>query len=248
MVITRGAVCALVGDSGSGKSLIASSIMGILAENLTVEGEVLFRGRNLLSLTERQLHAIRGKQIGIVMQSTAGSLNPLLSNGRQMALVIREHCPNKDVHRIAVEALEKVRLQNPEQILRQYPHQLSGGMKQRLLTAIGIAGSPDLLIMDEPTKGLDLTLRGQIADMIDRLHRETGVTILLITHDMEMAYRLSDTCYVLRRGAVTARGKTRPLFDMAADQTLSELLGAEQALAGYFREQSVQGEGRRRNA
>jgi ABC-type dipeptide/oligopeptide/nickel transport system ATPase component len=233
--IAQNTICALVGDSGSGKSLVALSIMGIFAENLTTEGEILFQERNLLSLPEKHLNAIRGRHIGIVMQNCAGSLNPLLKNGKQLSLVIREHCyPKNNAGEVAVNTLEKVRLQNPKQVMKEYPHELSGGMKQRLLTAIGMVCSSELLIMDEPGKGMDFILRNQIADMILALRKETGITILLITHDLEMAYKLSDYCYVMKEGKISTHGDTRSLFDAAVDQDLSDLLTAEREMNRFF--------------
>ncbi|MGL6198092.1 MAG: ATP-binding cassette domain-containing protein [Lachnospiraceae bacterium] len=244
LAIAENTICALVGDSGSGKSLIASSIMGILAENLTPSGEILFQGQNLLTLTEKQLNAIRGKQIGIVMQNCAGSLNPLLKNGKQLTLVIQEHCrPKENIHGVAVNMLKKVRLPNPVKLMEEYPHQLSGGMKQRLMTAIGISSSPKLIIMDEPSKGLDLILRRQIADMIAVLHQQTEITILLITHDLEMAYQLSDYCYVMRKGEICSSGETKVLFNKAADHTLSDLLAAEKKMMDFFRKIDERGWG-----
>jgi peptide/nickel transport system ATP-binding protein len=233
--IAQNTICALVGNSGSGKSLLALSIMGIFAENLTAKGEILFQEKNLLSLPEKQLNAIRGRHIGIVMQNCSGALNPLLKNGRQLALVIKEHCSSKkNVDEAAINALEKVRLQNPKQVMKEYPHELSGGMKQRLITAIGMGCSPELLIMDEPSKGMDFILRSQIADMILTLRKETGVTILLITHDLEMAYKLSDYCYVMKEGKISTQGDTRSLFYSAADQGLSVRFYAETKINRFF--------------
>lgn len=233
--IERGSICALVGDSGSGKSLIASSVMGILADNLNCSGEILFDDENLLGLTEKRLRTIRGKQIGVVMQNCAGSLDPLLKNGRHLSMAVRAHClPGEDVRGRCLALLRGVRLSEPEQVMRQYPHQLSGGMKQRLLTAISLAGRPEFLIMDEPTKGLDLTLRDQTREMIDTVRREAGITILLITHDLELAEALSDDCYVIRRGEITAHGPTKTLFREAQDETLAGLLLAEHQMNGFF--------------
>ena len=233
-------ICALVGNSGSGKSLIASSIVGILANNLYAEGRVLYHGENLLFLPEKRLNAIRGKQIGIVVQNCAGSLNPLMKNGKQLSLVIRAHGSHVgNPRKTALQVLEQVRLECPEQIMREYPHELSGGMKQRLLTAIGMCNSPELLIMDEPTKGMDLILRNQIADMIDNLHKETDVTILLITHDLELARKLSDYCYVMNMGRVVAHGETGALFAAEKEPTLVSLLAAERQMTRFFMDEEA---------
>ncbi len=235
--VKKNSICALVGNSGCGKSLIASSIVGVLAENLYTEGDVIYRGENLLTLTEKQLNSIRGKQIGIVMQNCAGSLNPLIKNGKQLSLVIRAHgYHGESPKKIALRVLEQVKLECPERILREYPHQLSGGMKQRLLTAIGMCSSPKLLIMDEPTKGMDVILRNQVVGMIGRLHRETGVTILLITHDLNMAHKLSDYCYVMNKGRIVTHGETNVLFASNKDPNLVGLLAAEHQLTRFFTE------------
>jgi ABC-type dipeptide/oligopeptide/nickel transport system ATPase component len=125
---------------------------------------------------------------------------------------------------------------SPSPVLKQFPHHLSGGMKQRLLTAMGMSCSPALLIMDEPGKGMDFVLRSQITAMILALRKETGMTILLITHDLEMAYKLSDYCYVMGEGKIIAQGETQALFDTAADTTLSRLLEAEREMTRFFME------------
>lgn len=235
LAVGNGSICALVGDSGSGKSLLAAAIVGVLAENLEAAGEILFAGTDLLSLPEKRLDAVRGRRIGIVMQNCAGSLDPLLKNGRHLSMAVQAHRrPGEDVRETCLALLRQVGLENPAQVMRQYPHQLSGGMKQRLQMAIGLAGRPELLILDEPTKGLDLVLRRQTADMIEAIRRETGVTILLITHDMELAYHLSDHCYVIRNGKITTHGATRALFGSASDPTLAGLLDAERQMNGFF--------------
>lgn len=233
--LQTGAVHALVGDSGGGKSLIAAAVMGVLAENLSCEGEIRYRGQNLLARTEKQLREIRGREIGIVMQNCAGSLDPLVTCGRHLAMVVRAHRPpGGDVREICHALLRQVRLDEPAQVMRQYPHQLSGGMKQRLQMAIGLAGRPQLLILDEPTKGLDGVLRDQTREMIDTVRRENDLAVLLITHDMELARSLSDECAVLREGRITTHGKTRVLFATADDPALAALLAAEERMNGFF--------------
>lgn len=235
LVLRKSSICALVGNSGCGKSLVASSIVGVLAENLSAKGQVFYKQENLLALSEKQLNNIRGKQIGIVMQNCAGSLNPLIKNAKQLSLVIRSHGANNESPKVtAKKVLKKVRLDDTDRIMQAYPHELSGGMKQRLMMAIGMCTSPKLLIMDEPTKGMDLILRNQIVNMIGRLHRETGISILLITHDLEMAHKLSDYCYVMNEGSVVTHGNTHELFTNTKNQTLACLLDAEHQMSQFF--------------
>jgi peptide/nickel transport system ATP-binding protein len=235
LTIRENTICSLVGKSGSGKSLLAASIMGILASNLYSEGEILYRDKKLFELSKEQLNRIRGKHIGIVMQNCSCSLNPLVKNGRQLSIVLKEHLSKKDRrNKQAEELLRSVKLENPRSVMNRYPHELSGGMKQRLLTAIGIGGAPELLIMDEPTKGMDVILRNQMADMIYQLHKKTNVSILMITHDLELAYNISHDCYVMNQGRITTHGETKKLFETTNDCTLIDLINAQKMMTEFF--------------
>ncbi len=233
--VKKNSICAIVGNSGSGKSLVATSSMGIFAENLLVNGRIFFKDNDMLNLSERNLEQIRGRQISIVMQNCAGSLNPLLKNGKQLRLVMKNYHKNNEQKRM-LEVLNQVELKNPEQILNLYPHELSGGMKQRLMTAIGMVNYPDLLIMDEPTKGMDMILRNQIANMIAKLHKETNITILLITHDLELAHKLSDYCYVMSEGKIVEENRTKLLYEQQTSNTFKKLLAAEEKMTSFFNE------------
>jgi peptide/nickel transport system ATP-binding protein len=233
--IKRHSLYALVGESGSGKSLLAGSIVRALAENLTTEGEIYYEDQNLLALSEKELNKIRGRQIGIVFQSSAASLNPLVKNGAQVSLVLRGRCVSRSAKRNKIiDLIKKVRLEEPERVMKEYPHQLSGGMKQRLLTAIGISGNPELLILDEPTKGMDVVLRNQIASSIYELHQKQGMTVLLITHDLELAAKLSDYCCVMDDGRIVACGETKNLFETSQNPVLLSLLNAERKMTDFF--------------
>lgn len=233
MEIRRNSICCIVGNSGSGKSLVATSIMAIFADNIRASGNIYFNGDNLLSLPQKSLYKIRGRQIGIVMQNCTGSLNPLLKNGKQLQLVMKNYYKKNERQR-AIEILKQVELEHPEQVLNQYPHELSGGMKQRFLTAIGMVNSPELLIMDEPTKGMDVILRNQIAEMIEKVYQTTGTTILLITHDLELAHKLSNYCYVMSKGKTVEANKTKVLFEQPNSSVFKELLASEQKLSMFF--------------
>lgn len=229
MKVKRKSICCIVGNSGSGKSLAAKSILGIFSDNLRVSGNIYFDDE--FPLTERKLEKIRGKQIGIVMQNCAGSLNPLLKNEKQLRLVMKNFHKGNERERMR-EVLEQVDL--PERILKQYPHELSGGMKQRLMIAIGIINAPKLLIMDEPTKGMDLILRNRIADMIEKLHKADNMSVLLITHDLELAHKLSDYCYVMDGGEVVEENETPILFKHCESAVLKKLISSEQKMSRFF--------------
>lgn len=238
MEVKENSICCIVGNSGSGKSLLATTILGIIENNLQTNGKIYFKGEDILQLKEKRLREIRGRQIGIVMQNCTGSLNPLLKNGKQLHLVMKNRYKGNAKER-AQEVLRQVELQNHEEIVNQYPHELSGGMKQRLMTAIGMIYSPNLLIMDEPTKGLDVILRNQMATMIDALHTQTKTTILLITHDLELANKLSDYCYVMNKGEIVAEGNTKELFNNTTNNAFFDLLSAERKISSFFTEEKI---------
>lgn len=242
MKVKRNSICCIVGNSGSGKSLIAMSVMGIFADNLEVNGTIYFNGEDLLNVSNKKPETIRGKQIGIVMQNCAGALNPLLKNGKQLRSVMKNYFRGRERQRM-IEVLRQVELTCPEQVLKQYPHELSGGMKQRLMTAIGMVNSPSLLIMDEPTKGMDFILRNQIADMIKKLHKDSCMTILLITHDLELAYKLSDYCYVMSDGKIVEENETGRLFEKSESNVFRNLLASERKMTCFFRGKDEQNAG-----
>ena len=194
--IAAGETLAIVGESGCGKSVTSLSILRlIVSPGRIVGGKVLFEGRDLLALSEGEMRAIRGDAISMIFQEPMTSLNPALTIGWQIAesLMLHRGLSQNDALSKAVEMLRKVRMPEPERRIRQYPHELSGGMRQRVMIAMALACGPRLLIADEPTTALDVTIQAQILELMRELARETGAAIILITHDLgvvaEMAQR-----------------------------------------------------------
>ena len=209
-------VLAVVGESGSGKSVTASAIAGLLPASArpSVSGSITFEGREILDLRGRELNALRGRRIGTIFQNPATSFDPSFTIGNQMVELIRLHrnvarAPARD---IATEWLFRVGIDDAERVLASYPHQLSGGMRQRVMIAIACIPAPDLLIADEPTTALDPTLATQILDLIDELRTELHRAVLLVTHDFGVVARLSDEVAVLRDGALVEHGATRDVL------------------------------------
>jgi len=241
-----GEALGVVGESGSGKSQMALAIMGLLATNAEVEGRVRFEGQELLTLKPAQMNRIRGAQIGMVFQDPMTSLNPYLDIGTQMAEVLVQHRGMNTVAGLAESArmLESVRIPDATRRLRQYPHELSGGMRQRVMIAMTLLCRPKLLIADEPTTALDVTVQAQILELLGELRREFGVAVLLITHDLGIVAELCERTLVMYAGQLMEYGPTarllaqpghpytrgllesRPGFDSPLDRPLTAIPGA----------------------
>nr|WP_249277175.1 ABC transporter ATP-binding protein [Rhodococcus sp. 06-621-2] len=203
---------ALVGESGSGKSTIAHTVVGNLGRDARImSGEVLFEGRDLLSLPARQFRSLRGRRLAYVPQNAAGSLDPLVKVGAQVEEVFRVHRIHRDrdvARRSAIEVLGSVGFDRPEDVAHMYPHELSGGMQQRVLIAIAVALGPSVLIADEPTSALDVTVQRRILDLLQDMRETLGLGLLLITHDMGVAADRADEMAVLDRGSIMEHGPT----------------------------------------
>ncbi|KAB1113807.1 ABC transporter ATP-binding protein [Neorhizobium galegae] len=214
--LEEGETLGIVGESGSGKSVHALSMVGLIATppGRIVRGEVLFNGRDLLALSQRELFEVRGKEIGFVFQDPMTSLNPVLTIERQIAEPLRRHfgMSASQARTRVVELLELVGIPDAARRARQYPHDFSGGMRQRVMIAIGISCNPKLLIADEATTALDVTVQAQILDLVRDLKKKIGTTVIWITHDMGVVAGLADTVQVMYGGRIMERGPVRAVF------------------------------------
>lgn len=224
--IQPGEVVALVGESGSGKTTTAQAIIGLLTENGRLEqGAIRLNGTDISHWSSRRLDAVRGAQISLIPQDPSSSLNPVKTIGEQVAEILNIHrrLPRKQVQQRVVALLTRVGLTHPELRARQYPHELSGGMKQRVLIAIAIALQPALIIADEPTSALDVTVQKRILDLIDELRQEFGTAVLLVTHDLAVAAERADRLLVFRHGRVQEQGVTAAVLGAPASDYTRQL-------------------------
>lgn len=214
--IKKGEVVGIVGESGSGKSVTSLSIMKLVPNppGEIVEGEIMFKGIDLTKTTEKKMKKIRGNEISMIFQEPMTSLNPLFTIGNQMCEAIRLHhkMKKKKVIEKSVEMLKLVGIARAESIVNEYPHQLSGGMRQRVMIAMSMACNPDLLIADEPTTALDVTIQAQILDLMKSLNDEQGTAILLITHDLGVVADICDRVVVMYSGQVVEQGTKREVL------------------------------------
>ncbi|RPE70935.1 peptide/nickel transport system ATP-binding protein/oligopeptide transport system ATP-binding protein [Pacificibacter maritimus] len=214
--VEAGETLGIVGESGSGKSVHILAMMGLLPmpPGRIVSGEAWFDGQNLMDMSDRELRAVRGGQIGMVFQDPMSSLNPVLTVGRQLREVLVRHTDltGTKLRARMIELLEIVGIPHPEARLDQYPHEFSGGMRQRVMIAIGMACNPRLLVADEATTALDVTVQAQILDLVRQLKQDFGTTVLWITHDMGVVAELADTIQVMYGGRIMERGPVSPVF------------------------------------
>ncbi|MDD2360847.1 MAG: ABC transporter ATP-binding protein [Syntrophaceticus schinkii] len=208
--LAEGKTIGLIGETGCGKSVLGLSILRLLPRNASIKGNIFYKKQDLLQLTDEQMRQLRGKEIALIPQSPSTSLNPVLKIGFQIteALQLHQKLAQKKAQKVAVDMLRFLNLPDPEKKVLEYPHQLSGGMKQRVLAAIGMAGKPSLLIADEPTKGLDAVLRVQVVEVLRQLTQKTGAAMLLITHDLKVAASLCDEIAVMYAGEIVEHGQT----------------------------------------
>jgi ABC-type dipeptide/oligopeptide/nickel transport system ATPase component len=217
--VRRPETVALVGESGSGKSVTALSIMGLNAPSARIDaGRVLLDGRDLLGMDDDEKRAYLGNRIGMIFQSPRTSLNPLVKAGEQIARVVRLHrdIGRRDAREAALELMSSVGIEDPKRRSHAYPHQLSGGMAQRIMIAMALAAEPELLIADEPTTALDVTIQAQIFDLLLELRERHHMSVLLITHDLAVVAETSDRVVVMHRGRVVESGPTRAIFEEPA--------------------------------
>ena len=212
--LERGRVLALVGESGSGKSVTGQALTRLLPDppQCRVSGRILFRGHELSALSRKAIRTWRGR-IAYVFQETGSALNPVFSVGHQIAEAVRLHQPGvRDVRAEVVRTLDLVGMDNPRQRAESYPHQLSGGMQQRAMIAMALACQPELLVADEPTTGLDVTIQAQIVELLRDLQHRLGMAVLLITHDFGVVSGFTDQVAVMRQGKIVERGETERIL------------------------------------
>ena len=213
--LDSGKTIGIVGESGSGKSVSAMSILQLLDGNgYIAEGEVIFEGKDLTKLSQQEMYSIRGNKISVIFQEPMTSLNPVFTIKRQLSepFIIHQKMSKKEAEKKAVEMLYAVQIPNPETVLLQYPHQLSGGMRQRVMIAMALACKPKILIADEPTTALDVTIQAQILKLIKDLQKEFNYTIVFITHDLGVVANVADRVAVLYAGQIVEVGTTEEVF------------------------------------
>jgi len=232
--VRQGEVLGLVGESGSGKSLTSLSILRLLDGAARVEGAIRFQGENLLALKPEQMRHYRGRKIAMIFQEPMTALNPVMPVGRQIAEAIETHQPGLDrtqVRDAVVKAMAAVAIAEPELRVRDYPHQFSGGQRQRLLIAMALVNQPSLLIADEPTTALDVTVQAQILLLLKELQQRNGLGMLFISHDLAVVAQVADRVAVMRKGMLLETGTRDQVFLHPRHAYTKSLLGAVPTLA-----------------
>ncbi len=228
--VARGRTLGIVGESGCGKSMLSLSVMRLVpAPGRTVAGRVMFDGQDLLRLPMPAMRAVRGARIAMIFQEPMTSLNPVFTIGAQIVEAMRAHDRAASAAALrarAIDALARVRIAAPARRFDEYPHQLSGGMRQRVMIAMALACAPDLLIADEPTTALDVTIQAEILDLLRALQRETGMAIILITHDLGVVAEMADEVAVMYAGRVVERAPGAAIFDDPQHPYTLGLLGS----------------------
>ena len=228
--LEAGEVLGLVGESGSGKSVTALSLLRLITDppGRIAGGEILFDGRDLLGLPQSEIQAIRGNEISMIFQEPMTSLNPIFSIGTQITepLLLHKRIGRRKAIEIAIEFLILVGVPDPEQRMKEYPHQLSGGLRQRVMIAMALACSPKILIADEPTTALDVTIQAQILDLLRRLQSELGMAVIMITHDLGVIAEFADKVNVMYAGRIVESGPVGAIFERPAHPYTEALLAS----------------------
>jgi|TARA_B110000914_G_scaffold128767_1_gene112447 peptide/nickel transport system ATP-binding protein len=230
--LKKNKILAIVGESGSGKSVTSLAISGLLPKSSILEGEVYFNGKNLLEISDNDFQKIRGKKIGMIFQEPMSSLNPTLTCGNQVAEVLKHHTDlnSKEIHKEVISLFEKVKLPIPARIFNSYPHQISGGQKQRVMIAIAIACKPVLLIADEPTTALDVTVQREIILLLKELQEQNNMSILFISHDLPLVSEIADDVIVIYKGEIIEKGKTIDVFQNPQKEYTKGLINSKPSL------------------
>ncbi len=226
--LEAGSRTGLIGESGSGKTLTALALMGLLPDGLSATGRVLYKGRDLLSLADDEFCELRGDRLAMVFQEPMTALNPVMRIGDQVAepLMVHRGMGRQEALATATRNLHRVQIPDPEEKMRAYPHELSGGQRQRAMIAMAMACSPDILVADEPTTALDVTVQAQILRLLDELVNEQGATLLLITHDLPVVASTCDHVLVMYGGKIVESGTVNQVFDRPRHPYTRALLDA----------------------
>ena len=226
--LRNGEALGIVGESGSGKSVMARAVMGLMPARSARTGQVLFNGRDMLSLSRRELQEVWGKQIAMVFQDPGRSLNPVVRVERQLTEGMRRHLgvSKSEAKSRALDLLKEVGVPDPERRLRAYPHELSGGMRQRVMIAVALSCEPSLLIADEPTTALDVTIQRQVLDLLRRIQKSHNMGLMLISHDLHVVASRTDRAAVMYAGRLAETGTSEALFRDPRHQYTAALLGA----------------------
>jgi peptide/nickel transport system ATP-binding protein len=229
LTLDAGGALGIVGESGSGKSLTSLAIMGLLPPSATRSGRVLLGGDDLTSMSEPQLRRVRGDRVAMVFQDPLSSLNPYYTVGKQIEEAYCSHrrgVTRRQARAVAVEAMERVHIKEAGRRVYDYPHQFSGGMRQRVMIAMALSTEPELLIADEPTTALDVTVQAQILELLQEIRRDTGLALVLITHDLAVVSEIADHVVVMRRGECVEMGPVEAIFSDPQHEYTRDLLDA----------------------
>lgn len=216
LAIEAGETCALVGESGAGKTMVAKALLGILPKRARdIRGKLMFNGQDLLSMSSRRHRSLLGRDITLIPQDPMVALNPVQTIGQQFHTALRRHATGSrtQLDQIAIDSLAQVSLPRPDQLLKSYPHELSGGMRQRVLIAMAFASKPSLVIADEPTTALDVTVQKRVLSLLKKLQAESGTAVLFVTHDLGVVAKLCDTVYVMHSGRVVESGRCEQIIN-----------------------------------
>ena len=232
--LAKNEILGIVGESGSGKSVSSLAVLGLLPKQTSriTEGEIIFNEQNLITLPESSLQNIRGKKISMIFQEPMSSLNPSLTCGKQVVEILLEHqtCSKKETKNTVLSLFEDVKLPNPERIYNAYPHEISGGQKQRVMIAMAIACKPDILIADEPTTALDVTVQKDIIQLLKRIQESNGMSIIFISHDLSLVSEIADRVLVMYKGKIVEQGSTKAIFKSPKDDYTRALIQSKPPL------------------
>lgn len=227
--VPRGGALGIVGESGSGKSMTSLAIMGLLPKGAGVTGSVKYDGSELLGMSERDMRKVRGDRIAMIFQDPLSSLNPYYKVGTQIAEAYLSHrsgVSRREARKVAIEAMERVHIRDAARRVDHYPHQFSGGMRQRIMIAMALSMQPDLIIADEPTTALDVTVQAQILDLLAEIRSDTGAGLILITHDLAVVSEVTDEIVVMREGQMVESGQVEQVFSDPQEEYTRRLLDA----------------------